>query len=76
MNHKELHELLSEDLKALRDGTLEPKKAREIFNGAGKIINNCRNELVAISMGLNVDIPLLEVTKKKELSPVKKKIGK
>lgn len=75
MNHKELHKILSEDLKALRDGSLEPKKAREIFNGAGKIINNCRNELLAISMGINIDIPLLEITKKEEFSQVKKKIN-
>lgn len=71
MDHKELHKCLSEDFKALRAGKLSPQKAREIFNGAGKIINNCKNELAAISMGISVDVPLLGV-KQLQIDKIKK----
>ena len=75
MNHKELHKMLSEDFKNLRSGKLSPQKAREIFNGAGKIINNCKNELQAIAMGLNVDVPLLGI-KQAQVEKNRKEIEK
>lgn len=63
MNHKELHEIMSEDLKLLREGKIKPQVARERFNGAGKIIANCKNQLAAIHMGFSLDVPLLEIKK-------------
>lgn len=63
MNHIQLHEALSEDFKNLRSGKLKPQQAREIFNGAGKLIANCKNELVSIHMGFSVDVPLLGIKK-------------
>lgn len=63
MNHVELHNALSKDFEALRKGELNPKLAREIFNGAGKIISNCKNELIAMNMGIPIDCPLLEIKK-------------
>lgn len=61
MNHKELHDNLSKVLIELQDGTTKPQFAREYFNGAGKLIANCKNELIAVSMGARIDIPLLEI---------------
>lgn len=75
MDHKELHNFLSQDFKDLRSGKLSPQKAREIFNGAGKIINNCKNELQAIAMGLNCDVPLLGI-KQVEVKKNRKQIDK
>lgn len=69
MNHKQLHDALCKDFEALRQGKIKPQMAREVFNGAGKIIANCKNELVAISMGIAVDIPLFDI--KKEEVPLK-----
>lgn len=61
MNHVELHEKMSKTFIKLTTGEMKPQLAKEIFNGAGKIINNCRNELTAISMGIPLDVPLLEI---------------
>lgn len=63
MNHIELHNKMSDVLQDLLDGKVKPQFAREYFNGCGKLINNCKNELVATSMGMKVDIPLLEIDK-------------
>lgn len=38
MNHKELHKILSEDLKALRDGSLEPKKLEKYLMELVKLL--------------------------------------
>lgn len=61
MNHVELHTELSRTFKKLTAGQLKPQLAKEIFNGAGKIINNCRNELQAIHLGFDCDVPLLGI---------------
>lgn len=61
MNHKELHDNLSTILSELVGGKAKPQFAREYFNGAGKLIANCKNELIAISMGARIDVPLLEI---------------
>lgn len=61
MNHKELHDNLSTILTELVAGNVKPQFAREYFNGAGKLIANCKNELIAVSMGASVDIPLLDI---------------
>lgn len=61
MDHKQLHAVMSEDLMKLRAGKITPKEAKEIFNGCGKIILNCRNELVAMGMGFDMDVPLLGI---------------
>lgn len=62
MNHVKLHNEMSKVLQDLIDGKVKPQYAREIFNGSGKLINNCKNELVAISMGAKIEVPLLEIT--------------
>ena len=64
MNHIQLHKLLSETLIGLKKGTIDPSLAKQIFNGGGKIIANCRNELIAAHMGIEIEIPLLEISKK------------
>lgn len=61
MNHIELHNQMSAMLKKLQNGQVKPQLAKEFFNGCGKILNNCSNELIAISMGAKVDIPLFEI---------------
>lgn len=61
MNHVELHNNLSKVLNDLVEGTAKPQFAREYFNGAGKLIANCKNELIAVSMGAKIDIPLLDI---------------
>lgn len=62
MNHNQLHTQLSSVLKDLLDGNTKPQLAREYFNGAGKLIANCKNELIAVSMGAKIAIPLLEIS--------------
>lgn len=59
MDHIELHDELSQVLKDLKEGKTKSQFAREYFNGAGKLIANCKNELIAVSMGAKVDVPLL-----------------
>lgn len=63
MNHIELHKELSDTFKKLKSGKVDPKLAKEIFNGAGKIIANCKKELIAANLGIEIEIPLLEITK-------------
>lgn len=63
MNHIELHHDLSDVFKRLKTGQLKPQLAKEIFNGAGKLINNCRNEIVGVQMGFDLEIPLLDIKK-------------
>lgn len=62
MNHKQLHDQMSQVLNDLVDGKNKVQFARDYFNGAGKLIANCKNELIAVSMGAKIDIPLLEIT--------------
>lgn len=62
MNHVELHNNLSNLLNDLADGTVRPEYAREYFNGTGKLIANCKNELIAVSMGAALEIPLLDIS--------------
>lgn len=62
MNHIELHNQMSDVLKDLLDGKAKPQFAREYFNGAGKLIANCKNELIAVNMGAKIDIPLLGIS--------------
>lgn len=63
MNHVELHNELCVIFKKLKAGRIETKKAKELFNGAGKIIQNCRNEIVVAGMGVPIEIPLLGISK-------------
>lgn len=63
MNHVQLHADLSDVFKRLKTGQLKPQLAKEIFNGAGKIINLARTELTAIQMGCETEVPLLEIKK-------------
>ena len=62
MNHVELHNQLSNVLNDLLEGKAKPQFAREYFNGAGKLIANCKNELIAVSMGAKIDVPLLDIS--------------
>lgn len=62
MNHVQLHNQMSTVLQDLLDGKTKPQFAREYFNGAGKLIANCKNELIAVSMGAKIDVPLLEIS--------------
>ena len=62
MNHIELHNQMSEVLQDLLEGKAKPQFAREYFNGAGKLIANCKNELIAVSMGAKIEIPLLGIS--------------
>lgn len=62
MNHKQLHDQMSQVLNDLLEGKAKPQFAREYFNGAGKLIANCKNELIAVSMGAKIDVPLLEIS--------------
>ena len=62
MNHTELHNQMSKILQDLVDGKAKPQFAREYFNGAGKLIANCKNELIAVNMGAKIEIPLLEIS--------------
>lgn len=63
MNHIQLHSLLSETLAGLKAGTIDQSLAKQIFNGSGKLIQNCRNELIAAHLGIEIEIPLLEIKK-------------
>lgn len=62
MNHIQLHDQMSTVLQNLLDGKAKPQFAREYFNGAGKLIANCKNELIAVNMGAKIDIPLLGIS--------------
>lgn len=62
MDHVQLHNEVSEILDRLKSGEVKPQFAREYFNGAGKLIANCKNELIAVNMGAKIDIPLLNLT--------------
>lgn len=64
MNHVDLHNELSEIFKQLRSGKIKPKDANVLFNGAGKVLANCKNELFAIGMGAKIDVPLLGIKAK------------
>lgn len=61
MTHTELHAQLSATLKQLVARKIKPTEAKEIFNGSGKIIANCKNEIATIQMGYPVDIPLMGI---------------
>lgn len=63
MNHVQLHNELSDTFKKLKSGKIELKLAKEIFNGAGKPIQNCKNEIIVASFGIPVEIPLMEINK-------------
>lgn len=76
MNHVELHNDLSRTFKRLVAGQMKPQLAKEVFNGAGKIINNCRNELHAISMGVELEVPLLEIKRSESKKMVNKEVLK
>lgn len=67
MNHIQLHRLLSETLLELKKGKIEPQMAKTIFNGAGKIIQNARNEIIAANMGVPIEIPLLGISKRESV---------
>lgn len=62
MDHVELHNKMSKMLNDLQEGNVKPQFAREYFNGAGKLIANCKNELIAINMGAKIDVPLLNLS--------------
>jgi hypothetical protein len=62
MDHVQLHDQMSQILKDLVDGKAKPQFAREYFNGAGKLIANCKNELIAINMGAKIEVPLLNLS--------------
>ena len=76
MNHVQLHALLSETLIRLKAGKIHPLEAKQIFNGSGKLIQNCRNELIAAHMGVPMEIPLLGVSKKESKKLDKQQGGK
>ena len=60
MNIRELREVLSQQMLALRDGKADPKRANAIVNAAGKIIASVRLELdYAKMLGVKPNIPLL-----------------
>jgi hypothetical protein len=48
-------------LEKMEEDSVKPQYAKEYFNGCGKIINHCKNQLQAISMGVPVDVDLLEI---------------
>jgi len=62
MRDTELHSLMSDTLRRLKNGTIDPKKAKGIFHGASQLIGNCRNELTAIKLGIPCDVPLLGIS--------------
>lgn len=78
MNHVQLHDRVSDILDKLIAGEVKPQLAREYFNGAGKLIANCKNELIAVNMGAKLDIPLLDITANDsgQLIPLKDVKGK
>lgn len=61
MNHVEAHNRMSAMIEKAEKGKVKPQFAKEIFNGYGKLLSNCKNELVAINMGFPVDVPLLGI---------------
>lgn len=63
MNHAQLHQEMSNIFTELRAKKISPKDAKELFNGAGKIISNCKNELQAMQMGFKMDVPLLGIVR-------------
>lgn len=63
MDHVQLHNDLSDAFKRLKSGQLKPQLAKEIFNGAGKIINLAKTELTAIQLGVDTEVPLLGISK-------------
>lgn len=73
MDHINLHNQMSKLLSELQEGTVDTKLAREYFNGAGKLIANCKNELIAASMGAELEIPLLGISSK-DMRPSKRQI--
>lgn len=58
---KELHRKMWDMLSKMENKEVKPQFAKEYFNGCGKIINHCKNQLQAISMGCPVDVDLLEI---------------
>lgn len=61
MNHVELHNKMSDVLDRLYKGQMKKEFAKEFFNGAGKLISNCKNELDGIQKGYQLDVPLLGI---------------
>lgn len=62
MNHEDLIKTMTEDLRDLRTGKIKPQLAKELFNGAGKIISLTMVELKANEMGYAVSVPILGIT--------------
>ena len=63
MNHIQLHNELSDVFQQLKNGKINPQHARQMFYGASKLIQNSKNALYAIAMGLPCDVPLLDLKK-------------
>lgn len=76
MNHVEAHNKMSTMLDKLERGQVKPQFAKEIFNGYGKLLANCKNELHAINMGFAMDVPLLGIKQADAEQVVKENSGK
>jgi len=76
MNHVEAHNKMSTMLEKLEKGQVKPQFAKEIFNGYGKLLANCKNELSAINMGFPMDVPLLGIKQEEAEQLVKENSGK
>ena len=61
LNAKVLHQKMWDMLEKMEKGEVKTQFAKEYFNGCGKVINHCKNQLQAISMGCRVDVDLLEI---------------
>lgn len=77
MNHVELHNELSSIFRRFtnrENDKIGMKNDEQAVNTAGKLINNCRNELASIYKGMPVEVPLLGISleEAKSVTPIKK----
>jgi hypothetical protein len=61
MTHVELHNELAESFKALKNDLIKDKKAKELANLAGKMINIDKLALASIALGIPRDVPMLGI---------------
>jgi hypothetical protein len=78
MNAQDLHEVLSNAVRGLVDGSLDPKTGKEIINGCGKIINIAKLQLekAIYDDKIREVIPFFEMDEQQELDQHQERMKK
>ena len=78
MNAEDMHDILSDTIRALVEGSLDPKVGKEIINGCGKKINLAKLQLekAIYDDKIRETIPFFEVDTERELEEHQERMKK